>query len=173
MKLLISSLIALVVACSDGSAPRQQSPSSDVQVLATAAQPKIALTGRVTDAARILDAAQEASLSERLEQLEQATGHQMVVVTVPTLGRQDVAAFAQELGNAWGIGRAEKDDGVLLLVAPNERKVRIAVGFGLEKTLPDALCQKIIDDQMLPHFRRGDLPEGIISGAGALLDRLA
>jgi uncharacterized protein len=170
MKPLISLLMVLTAACSDGQATSQPRPSSDVQQLATIAQPNIALTGRVTDAAHILDDAREASLSRRLEQLERKTGHQMVVVTVPTLGGQDVAAFTRALGNAWGIGRAKQDDGVILLVAPNERKARIAVGYGLEKTLPNAVCDKIMGDQILPRFRAGDLPGGIEAGASALID---
>jgi uncharacterized protein len=172
MKPFVSMLIWLVAACSDGQATSQSRPVNDVQHLATTAQPKIALSGRVTDAARILDDAQEASLSNRLEQLERKTGHQMVVITVPTLGGKDVTAFTQELGNVWGIGRAEHDDGVILLVAPNERKARIAVGYGLEKTLPDALCEKIMDDRILPRFGEGDLAGGIEAGASAIIERL-
>ncbi len=102
-------------------------------------------------------------------QLEAATGHQMVVVTVSTLGGQDIASFTTELGNAWGIGSAERDDGIVLLVAPNERKVRIAVGYGLEKRLPDSLCQKIIDEDIIPHFRQRNLPGGIEAGVTALV----
>ena len=173
MKPLVSLLMSLVAACSEGQATNQSRLSSDVQRLATAAVPSMALTGRVTDAAHILDDTQNASLSRRLEELERQTGHQIVVVTVPTLGGQDVAAFTQTLGNAWGIGRAEHDDGVILLVAPNERKVRIAVGYGLEKTLPDAVCDEIINDRVLSRFRAGDLPGGIEAGARALIDLLA
>ena len=172
MKALVSLLITLLVACSGGQA-NQPHQSSDVQKLATPAQPSVTLTGRVTDAADILDDAQEASLSRRLEQLERKTGHQMVVVTVRTLGGRDVAVFTRELGNAWGIGRAEHNDGVILLAAPKERKARIAVGYGLEKTLTNAVCDKIMDDQMLPRFRAGDLPGGIEAGAGALIDLIA
>lgn len=96
----------------------------------------------------------------------------MVVVTVPTLEGQEIAAFTRDLGNAWGIGRIGKDDGVVLLVAPTERKVRIAVGFGLEEQLTDAVCQHIVDAEMLPRFREGDLPAGIAAGADALIERL-
>ena len=97
----------------------------------------------------------------------------MVIVTVSTLGGRDVADFTRDLANSWGIGRKGHNDGVVLLVAPNERKVRIAVGYGLEKALPNALCQKIIDEQMLPRFREGDLPAGIEAGSRALIARLS
>jgi uncharacterized protein len=84
----------------------------------------------------------------------------MVVVTVTTLGGRDVADFARDLANSWEFGRKCYDDGIMLLVAPNERKVRIAVGYGLEKTLTHDVSQRIIDQQILPAFRRGDLPSG-------------
>lgn len=173
MKLLLPLLMALTAACSNGQATSQSAQDGHVQQLATTAQPKVALSGRVTDAANIIGEAQEAALSKRLAELEQTTGHQLVIVTVTSLGDQEVAAFTRELANAWGIGRAAQDDGVVLLVAPNERKVRIEVGYGLEQTLPDALCQKIIDDHMLPRFREGDLPGGIEAGVSALIDQLA
>ena len=97
----------------------------------------------------------------------------MVVATVPTLGGADVATFTKDLANKWGIGRKDYDDGVVLLVAPNERKVRIAVGYGLEKSLTPDLCKQIIDQQMLPRFREGDLAGGIEAGAKALIARLS
>jgi len=93
----------------------------------------------------------------------------MVVVTVTSLGGRDVADFARDLGNSWGIGRKCHDDGIMLLVAPNERKIRIAVGYGLEKTLTLDLSQRIIDQRILPAFRRGDLPGGIEAGARAVM----
>lgn len=97
----------------------------------------------------------------------------MVVATVRTLGGQDIATFTRNLANAWGIGRKDYNDGVVLLVAPNERKARIAVGLGLEKALPDALCRQIMDEQMLPRFREGDLSAGIEAGVDALIARLS
>ena len=96
----------------------------------------------------------------------------MVIVTAPTLAGQDVATFTRKLGNDWGIGRKGVNDGVVLLVAPNERKVRISVGYGLEKTLSHAACQEIVDRRMLPRFREGDLPGGIDAGTDALIARL-
>jgi uncharacterized protein len=173
MKLLLPLLMALTAACSNGPATGQSAQDGNVQQLTNTARPKVALSGRVTDAANIIGRPQEAALSKRLKELEQTTGHQMIVVTVTSLGGQEVAAFTRELANAWGIGRAAQDDGVVLLIAPNERKVRIAVGYGLERIVPDALCQKIIDEQILTRFREGDLPRGIEAGVSALIDELA
>ncbi len=139
---------------------------------AEAAPPPVRLTGRVTDAAGILSAGEEAALTTKLKRLEGKTGRQFVVATVRSLGGRDVADFTTDLANSWGVGRAEQNDGLVLLVAPTERKVRIAVGYGLERRLPNAICQQIIDEHMLPRFRQGDLPGGIEAGADALIARL-
>lgn len=162
-------ILALLIlsACSEG-----QSATHDGQAPAVAGAPSVALAGRVTDAAEIIDSELEASISSRLKELETRTGHQMVVVTVPTLGGQEVADFTRNLGIAWGIGRRDHDDGVILLVAPNERKVRIAVGYGLEQRLPNALCEEILARDVLPRFREGDLAAGIDAGVNALVGRL-
>ena len=96
-----------------------------------------------------------------------------MIVTVPTLDGQDIAVFTRNLGRHWGVGRKGHNDGVILLVAPAERKVRIAVGYGLEKTLPDAACQQILAQQVLPRFSKGDLPGGIPAGAEALIAKLS
>ena len=91
----------------------------------------VPLAGRVTDTAHILSPQEQATLSGRLAKLEQKTQHQLVVVTVPSLDGRDVANYTRDLANSWGIGRKGYDDGVFLLVAPKERKVQIAVGYGL------------------------------------------
>ncbi len=152
------------------SAPSNRDTASPPAV--AAAPSGLALAGPVTDAANVLTPAQEATISAKLERLERTTHHQMVVVTVPSLGGADIATFTTNLANRWRIGRKSHDDGVVLLVAPNQREVRIAVGYGLEKTLTDAACKQIIDEHMLPSFRKGDLPQGIASGVDALIARL-
>jgi uncharacterized protein len=129
----------------------------------------VALAGRVTDAANVLSAEQRLTLSRELEQFERRTKHQMAVVTVTSLGSRDVADFARDLSNSWGIGRKCYNDGIMLLVAPHERKVRIAVGYGLENGLTHDVSQRIIDQQILPAFRRGDLPGGIEAGTQAII----
>ena len=159
------------LACSDGRASRSQQDSSKPPVVRVAA-PSLPLTGRVTDAAHILSPEQEGRLSAKLEQLERSTQHQMVVVTVPTLGGRDVADYTRDLSNRWRIGRKGYNDGVVLLAAPAEHKVRIAVGFGLEGKLTHDVCQQIVDKTMLPRFREGDVPGGIEAGTDALIARL-
>ncbi|WP_199554559.1 TPM domain-containing protein [Sandaracinobacteroides hominis] len=142
------------------------------QTLLQKPAPKLALAGRVTDAAGILDADLEARLTARLAALERRNRIQFVVVTVPDLGGADIADFTRDLGNAWGIGRKGFDDGVILLVAPHDRRVRIATGHGLETSLTDADARDIIETKMLPTYRRGELAEGTEAGASALIDRL-
>lgn len=163
--------IFFFAACSDGPAAGRGG-RGEAQALASSAPPAVALSGRVTDAAAILDPDFEARLSARLERLERESGRQLVVVTVPSLGGRDVAGFTRDLGNAWGIGRADEDDGVILLIAPRERQARIAVGEGLETVLTDAACREILASDILPRFRSGDLPGGIEAGVAALIARL-
>ncbi|WP_066549917.1 MULTISPECIES: TPM domain-containing protein [unclassified Sphingomonas] len=163
-------LTVFVAACSNAQ-PHDQS-QAQIDPPSSVAKARLPLTGRVTDAAGIIDSRMESALTERLAALERATGHQMVVVTVTSLHGQDVADFTRDLGNAWGIGRRNHDDGVVVLIAPNERQVRIAVARGLEKTLPDALCKAIVDAQMLPHFRAGQLQRGIEAGVSVLIQTL-
>lgn len=130
--------------------------------------PAIALAGRVTDAADILKPAEKAVLDARLEALERATAHQMVVVTVPSLQGREVSAFTRDLANDWGIGRARINDGVVVLIAPKERKARIEVGKGLEKKLPDALCAKIMRERLLPNAGKGKLAAALTDTVDAL-----
>lgn len=123
-----------------------------------------ALTGRVVDNANLLSPADEQTLTEELKQLEEKSSDQLVVVTLPSLQGYTIEDFGYQLGRHWGIGTKELNNGVLLIVAPNERKVRIEVGYGLEPILTDALSRVIIDNAILPHFRSGDFPGGIKTG---------
>jgi uncharacterized protein len=125
------------------------------------------LTGRVVDQANLLDPATEQALSNRLAELEAKTSDQLVVVTINTLDGQPIENRSLELANSWGIGRADVDNGVLLLVAPNERKVRVEVGLGLEGLLTDQKAASIIQT-MLPHFREGRIQDGIIGGVSGI-----
>ncbi|WP_230279052.1 YgcG family protein [Croceicoccus sp. Ery15] len=130
------------------------------------------LTGRVVDAANIIPAAEEAMLGQKLAEFETRTQRQFVVATVPDLQGYDIADFGYRLGRAWGIGDEERNDGVLLIVAPNERKVRIEVGYGLEPVLTDGLSFLIINRQILPRFKSGDMPGGIVAGTDAVIEQL-
>ena len=119
--------------------------------VAQAAEPSFpALTGRVVDQAGILDAGVEARIDGKLQDLEQKTTTQLVVVTLRSLQGYDIADYGYRLGRHWGIGQRGKNNGAILIVAPNERRVRIEVGYGLEGTLTDAICQLIIDNANFP-----------------------
>jgi uncharacterized protein len=130
------------------------------------------LTGQVVDTANLLSPEQRADLTAKLQALEQQSSHQMVVVTVPDLQGYEIEDYGYKLGRAWGIGQKKVDDGLLLIVAPKERKVRIEVGYGLEPIVTDALSSVIIQNQILPAFRKGDMQGGIVAGANALVDIL-
>ena len=130
------------------------------------------LSGRVTDAADLLDPAQEQALGAKLESLEKQTGRQLVVATIPDLQGYAIEDYGYQLGRTWGIGRKDVNDGALLIVAPNEKKVRIEVGYGLEPVLTDALSSVIIQQAILPHFRDGRMADGILAGADALIAQL-
>jgi uncharacterized protein len=137
-----------------------------------AAQEYPALSGRVVDQADLLSVEQEHALTVRLEELERANSRQLVVATVASLQDRTVEDYANGLFRHWRLGQAEADNGVLLLVAPSERKVRIEVGYGLEPILTDALTGQIIRDLILPRFRDDDYAGGIEAGAGALIEQL-
>lgn len=122
------------------------------------------LSGRVVDAADIIPADTEAEIAGKLEALEAKTTDQFVVVTVASLEGYDIQDYGVRLGRAWGIGQKGKDNGLILLVAPNEHKVGFEVGYGLEGTMTDALTQVIIQNAILPRFRANDFAGGIERG---------
>jgi uncharacterized protein len=123
-----------------------------------------ALTGRVVDEAGLFDAATRAALTESLALLENKTTDQFVVVTLKSLQGTSIEDYGYQLGRQWKVGQKDKNNGVLLIVAPNERKVRIEVGYGLEGTLTDAVTKFIIETSILPRFKAGDLTGGIKRG---------
>ena len=138
------------------------------------AEPKFPpLTGRVVDDAQILSPDVERDLTTKLENLETTTGRQLVVATVPDLQGYEIEDYGYQLGRTWGIGEKTKNTGVILLVAPNERKVRIEVGYGLEPVLTDALSSVIIQSAIVPKFRAGDMEGGVVAGTDAIIDQLA
>jgi uncharacterized protein len=132
-----------------------------------------ALTGRVVDNAHILPAETQAALTQKLATLEQANGDQLVVVTVPSLQDDDIADYGYRLGRAWGIGQKGKNNGALLIIAPNEKKVRVEAGYGLEPVLTDAVSSLIIQREILPRFREGDFAGGTTAGVDAIVNVLA
>ncbi len=131
-----------------------------------AQQPLPALKGRVTDLTGTLKPAEQAQLESQLASLELRKGSQLVVVIVPSTQPEPISDYAIRLAESWKIGRAKEqgkkvDDGVILLVAKNDRKVRIEVGYGLEGAIPDALAKRIIVEAIAPRFREGDYFGGI------------
>ena len=126
------------------------------------------LAQRVTDLANILDAAAESRLDAQLKELEASTGAQVAVLTIPSLDGEVIEDFSLRVVEEWQLGREGQDDGVLLLVAREDRKVRIEVGYGLEGSLTDLQSKRIIDGLMVPEFRRGDFAAGIEAAASAI-----
>lgn len=129
--------------------------------------PKIALSGRVIDKANVLEPADEQVLAAISEQLEKRTTDQLVIVTLETLNGASIEQVGYALGNAWGVGRKDLNNGVLLLLVPNERKVRIEVGLGLEGLLTDERAASIVRN-MLPSLRSRSYAAGINRGATAI-----
>ncbi|WP_230530520.1 TPM domain-containing protein [Microvirga roseola] len=140
--------------------------------LAAIAQTFPPLTGRVVDAANLLQPQERAALEAKLKAYEDKTTDQVVVATVPSLEGYAIEDYANRLFRHWQLGDKEKDNGALLLVAPNERKVRIEVGYGLEGALTDALSKVIITTAIAPQFQRGNFAGGIDAGTDAVLSIL-
>jgi uncharacterized protein len=130
------------------------------------------LTGRVVDDAGIMSASTRAHVTAMLEAHEQATGNQIVVLTVPTIQPDSIEEYAVKVFEAWKLGQKGKDNGVLVVVVPQDRKMRIEVGYGLEPTLTDGWCGAIIRNVMTPRFRTGDYSGGIDAGVAAIVARL-
>ncbi len=131
-----------------------------------------ALTGRVVDQANVISADTRSDIEAESKGLEDKSGTQLVVATVKSLQGSDIETYANELFRAWKLGQAQKNNGVLLLVAPNEHKVRIEVGYGLEGTLTDALASVIISSAIIPRFKAGDVSGGIEHGVDGIISVL-
>ncbi|NIJ21421.1 uncharacterized protein FHS95_003124 [Sphingomonas naasensis] len=142
--------------------------------LSAEAQPNFPKRDRepVVDAANMLNDAQKAEITRLAEDINKATTRQFVVATIPDLQGYDIADYGYQLGRAWGIGQKDANNGILLIVAPKERKVRIEVGYGLEPIMTDGLSSTIISDTILPKFRAGDMPGGIVAGAHAIAEQM-
>ena len=130
------------------------------------------LTGRVVDDAHVLPPNVQDDLGRKLEDLERRTSRQLVVVTLPSLQGYEIADYGYQLGRTWGIGQKSSNNGALLIVVPSEHQVRIEVGYGLEPILTDALSEVILDQRVLPKFRQGDIPGGIVAGTDAIIEQL-
>ena len=137
-----------------------------------AAQTFPKLTGRVVDQANLLPPADEAAIDAKFAGIGAASGRKFVVATVPSLGGYPIEDYGYRLGRAWGIGQKEANNGVILLVAPTERDVRIEVGYGLEPIITDALASTVIRERIIPRFKAGDYPGGIAAGVDAIGEQL-
>lgn len=127
------------------------------------------LTGRVVDQANVIPAATRTTIEQKLTDLETKSGIQLVVATVSSLEGQEIEPYANQLFRTWQLGEKAKNNGVLLLVAPNERRVRIEVGYGLEGTLTDALSKVIITNAIAPRFKAGDFGDGVARGVDDII----
>ena len=162
MKALLLSLILLSGACRAEPQTQPHAPGAELP----------ALTGRVVDGANLLPPSKEADLARQSEAAERETGAQFVVVTVPSLQGHRIEDYGVTLGRHWGIGSKERDDGVLLIVAPAERRVRIEVGYGLERRITDPYAARVIEEKIIPHFREDRFEAGIEAGSKAIVERL-
>lgn len=158
----VAAVAALLVALLFGAAP----------ALAQAPQPVPPLDARVIDRSATLTDGQRAALEAKLADFEQQAGPQIVVLLVPTTAPEDIVGYAQRVGEAWKIGRREVGDGLLLVIAKDDRAVRIAPAKALEGAVPDLAARQIIDRQMLPAFRSGDFAGGLNAGIDALMARI-
>jgi uncharacterized protein len=142
--------------------------------MAAQAQPNFPKRDRkpVVDAANLLNDAQKAEITKLAEDINTATTRQFVVATIPDLQGYDITDYGYQLGRAWGIGQKDANNGILLIVAPKERKVRIEVGYGLEPIMTDAMSSSIIQETILPRFKAGDMPGGIVAGAQAIGEQM-
>src|ERR1043165_2953057 len=164
-----NALIAALVRApsATASAPVRLAQSDEVRVPASAEYP--ALSGRVVDDAGILDAATRESLRAKLAAFEAKSTHQLVVATVKSLNGNSVEEYANRLFRRWQLGQRGKNNGVLLLHAPNERKIRIEVGYGLEGILTDAITKYIIQNAITPRFKANDFNGGMTRGVDDII----
>jgi uncharacterized protein len=134
--------------------------------------PVPALSGRVIDQTSTLSSPQAAALSAKLQALEEQSGTQMVVLVVPTTQPEDIAAYGQRVADEWKIGRRDVGDGVVIVVAKNDRRVRIEIAKALEGAIPDLAARRIIDQQITPAFRAGDFAGGLDAAVDQLAARI-
>jgi len=131
-------------------------------------RPIPALSARVTDQAGVLDANEQATLEAQLADLETRTGSQVAILSVPTTAPEPIEGYAIRVADQWQLGRAGVDDGVLIVLAVEDRALRVEVGYGLEGAIPDALAYRITNDVMVPRLADGNLAGGLQAGVDAI-----
>ncbi|HSI45475.1 MAG TPA: YgcG family protein [Methylophilus sp.] len=127
------------------------------------------LSAAVTDLTQTLSAEEQTALNEKLSQFSQQTGSQIAVLILPTTQPEDIAQFGIRLADAWKIGREKQDDGVIVIVAKQDRKMRIEVGYGLEGAIPDAVAKRIVAEQLSPAFKQGQFYQGLHVATDSLI----
>lgn len=132
-----------------------------------------ALTSPVTDVTQTLSSQAQQSLAQKLNQLSQTKGSQIAVLIVGSTQPEDIAQFGIRVAEAWKIGRDKQDDGVIIIVAKADRKMRIEVGYGLEGAIPDLVAKRIVSETMAPHFRQGDFEGGLNAAVDQLMALIA
>ncbi|APW41412.1 TPM domain-containing protein [Rhodoferax saidenbachensis] len=140
-----------------------------LNVGAQAVLPVPALTAHVMDSTGTLDAAQQQALEAKLSAFETSSGTQLVVLLVPTTQPEDIFSYSNRVANAWKIGRKDVGDGLLLVVAKNDRKLRIEVAKTLEGAIPDLMASRVIDEAITPRFKAGDFAGGVDAGVEQLM----
>jgi uncharacterized protein len=164
VRLAVLCLTAVLLGAS-GFPPQAQTPSRDADV-------PLPLVGRVNDYAGVLTGRQVANLSRMLEAFEQRTGSQVVILIVNSTGARSIEDYSLLTMNAWGIGRAEYNDGAGIIVAVTDRTARIELGLGLEPFFSDEQAAEIMNTAMIPEFRRGNIYTGVQKGAQAVMQRI-
>ena len=139
--------------------------ATKIKIAAAAIEPRATY---VIDGARVFTEQGVIDLNARLSELNVTSGPQVVVMTVPDLGGASIENYSLRIANQWGIGDVDRGDGVLLLIAPNQKQVRIEVGKGLTGVVSDAEAKRIIETEMMPHFRAGKIEAAAVAGADAL-----
>ena len=163
---LVLELLAINLSAADNAA-EQNASAKETPSKESSKSP--ALTGRVVDQAGILSPAVKAELETALAAHENNTTNQVVVVTLESLNGANIEEYSLELGRRWGIGQKGKDNGVLLVVTPNDKQIRIEVGYGLEGILTDALSSNIINYYIIPEFKKGNIQNGIKIGTQKII----
>lgn len=146
---------------------QQQNFDIDKVINTPPATPKL-----VNDYANVLTAEQNEALERKLFQFDDSTTSQVTVVIVPNLAGKDIADVAIALGRKWGVGNKKSNNGVVLLISVQDRKLNISPGYGLEKSLPDVVCQQIIDNIIVPDFKGNDYYAGVSQGTDAIIQAI-
>ena len=168
---ILSSIAESANAAKTGKVKTAQAIGPAIGLGAKADFPK--LTGRVVDLAKLLSPQEEADLIAKLAAFEEKSSDQLVVATITSLNGENLEDYANQLFRHWGLGQAQENNGVLLLVSKNDRKLRIEVGYGLEGTLTDAASKLIIDNIIVPSFKVGEFGKGITQGADMIISVLS